>query len=141
MPRTLSDATYSLLNSKQKEIYNFQIVSAKFAELGFATYRLVDDWNSADFFAVPFNGEPPLKVQLKTRVIINKKYMNKEVFICFRHKNCWYLFPHDELYEYTMKNKNVPNAKSFAGVWSWPYPPIWLLGWLQKYELKAGWTS
>lgn len=143
MPRTLSTAVYSQLNAKQKELYNFQLVSAVFADLGFATYRLMDDWNGADFFAVPFNGDLPLKVQLKTRVIINGKYRGKDLYICFRDGGRWYLFPHDEVFKYVTKNKNVLNTKGWEGgegTYSWPSPPKWLLQILQQFELKAGWT-
>ena len=143
MPRTLSPASYSQLNPKQKELHNFQRVSAVFADLGFATYRLTDDWNGADFFAVPFNGDPPLKVQLKTRVIICGKYRGMDLYICFQYNNRWYLFPHDEIFKYATKNKNVLKTKGWEsgeGTYSWPSPPKWLLAILQQFELRAGWT-
>ena len=144
MPRTLTTVTYPQLNAKQKEIYNFQLVSAVFADLGFAAYRLLDDWNGADFLAVPFNGAPPLKVQLKTRVIISAKYRDKELYICFRHRGRWYLFPHDDLFKYITKNKNVLKTKGWEhgeGTYTWPNPPKWLMQLLQQFELKAGWTN
>jgi len=40
---------YRKLNSRQKENYNFQKVSGILADYGFATIRLSDDWNGADF--------------------------------------------------------------------------------------------
>lgn len=43
---------YSDLSSPQKENYNFQKISAVLADYGFATIRLSDDWNGADFFGL-----------------------------------------------------------------------------------------
>ena len=42
---------YRQLNSKQKEIHNFQKVSAVLADYGFNCIKLADDWNGADFLA------------------------------------------------------------------------------------------
>jgi len=59
---------YSELNSKAKEMYNFQNVSAKFADYGFTTMWLHNDWQGADFIAVHVDGVTDLKVQLKGRL-------------------------------------------------------------------------
>jgi hypothetical protein len=42
---------YSNLNSRQKEAFNFQKVSAVLADYGFITIRLSSDWGGADFIA------------------------------------------------------------------------------------------
>lgn len=91
---------YKTLNAKQKEIYNFQRVSSIFAELGFTTIKLQDDWEGADFIAVPFNGGRHIKVQLKGRMVLDKKYLDKTLFVCFEDKadKVWYLYPHDKMY-------------------------------------------
>ena len=47
----LQKITYADLNSRQRENYNFQKVSALFADYGFTTMRLSDDWQGADFIA------------------------------------------------------------------------------------------
>ena len=47
-------AEYKTLTTKQKEIYNFQRVSAVFAVYGYSVTLLRDDNNFADFVAVPF---------------------------------------------------------------------------------------
>ena len=56
---------YEDLNAKQKEIYNFQKVSALLADYGFTTIKLADDWNGADFLALHCAGKMTLIVQLK----------------------------------------------------------------------------
>src|SRR5690606_24701208 len=93
----LEKINYTNLNHKQKETYNFQKVSSIFADYGFATIQLNDDWQSADFLAQHIDGETYLKVQLKSRLTFHEKYLNKDIYICFPHKKDWYLFPHDEL--------------------------------------------
>jgi len=88
---------YRELNSRQQEAYNFQKVSAVLADFGYATIRLSSDWSGADFIAQHLDGKTFLKVQLKGRLSFYKKYSEKELYICFRDGNRWYLYPHDEL--------------------------------------------
>jgi hypothetical protein len=90
---------YETLNARQKETYNFQKVSAIFADYGFTTIKLSDDWLGADFIAIDFSGEKYLKVQLKGRLTFDKKYKEKDLWICFNDKKNekWYLYHHDEL--------------------------------------------
>ena len=78
--RTFQKVEYGQLNSKQQEIFNFQKVSGLLADFGYATYRLTDDWNGADFLAVPFDGSDVLRVQLKSRLAFEHKYENKDLW-------------------------------------------------------------
>ena len=94
---TFQRVKYADINSRQKEIFNFQKVSALLADFGFATYRLTDDWNGADFLAVHFDGSAFLRVQLKGRLTFEKKYQDKDLWVCFRHGGLVYLYPHDVL--------------------------------------------
>jgi len=99
----LKKINYQRLNSRQKETYNFQKVSSILADYGYATIKLNDDWNSADFIAQHINGEDYLKVQLKSRLTFDKKYIQKNLYICFPYKEEWFLFNHDELLEVFLK--------------------------------------
>jgi hypothetical protein len=98
-------ADYDKLNSKQQESYNLQKASSIFAEYGYLVIKLSDDWNGADFIALEFGKENYLRVQLKTKLGFYKKYLGKNITICFydRDSNGWYLYPHDELCEIIMK--------------------------------------
>ncbi len=49
----LKRITYDELNSKQKEIYNFQKLAALLGDYGFNCIKLDDDWQGADFLVVP----------------------------------------------------------------------------------------
>lgn len=90
---------YDSLNARQKETYNFQKVSAIFADYGYTAIKLSDDWMGADFIAISSDGNIYLKVQLKDRLSFYKKYIGKEIRICFHDSESdkWFLYPHDEL--------------------------------------------
>jgi len=88
---------YKDLNSKAKEMYNFQKVSALLADYGFTTMWLNNDWQGADFIAVHLDGITDLKVQLKGRLAFDKKYLNKNIWMCFIEDGKVYLYPHDEV--------------------------------------------
>jgi len=136
--RTFQKIAYSQLNSKQQEIFNFQKVSGLLADFGYATYRLTDDWNGADFLAVPFDGSDVLRVQLKSRLAFEHKYENKDLWICFRHKGHVYLYPHDELMQTALKLTNIGNTESWAklnGGYSFPSIPKVLENELTQYCL------
>jgi hypothetical protein len=74
---------YAKLNAWQQESYNFQKVSGVLADYGFTTIRLSDDWQGADFIAQHIDGQQFLKVQLKGRCTLAKKYRGKDLYICF----------------------------------------------------------
>ena len=93
------------LNAKQKEIYNFQKIAAVLADYGFNCIKLQDDWLGADFLAYHKDGDPTLKVQLKSRVTIDEKYRGKDLHIAFPFgEGVWYLVPHDALVEHIGKH-------------------------------------
>lgn len=104
---------YTDLNSRQQENYNFQKVSAILADYGFSTIRLNDDWQGADFIANHIDGKTFLKAQLKGRFTIDKKYIGKEIYVCFRYKNDWYLYPHDIIMQQLSEYSNFQNTKSW----------------------------
>ena len=85
------------LNPMQREIYNFQKVAAVLADFGFNCIKLADDWQGADFLAYHKDGSQTLKVQLKGRLTIDKKYEGKDLHMCFGVRGQWYLIPNDDL--------------------------------------------
>jgi hypothetical protein len=106
---------YEEINARQKEIFNFQKVSGLLADFGYATYRLTDDWNGADFLAIPFSGKPALHVQLKGRLSFAKKYKGKELWVCFRSDGYVYLYPHDELLNHALEVTSIGGTDSWTG--------------------------
>ena len=92
---------YQKLKAKQKELFNFQKIAALLADYGYNCIKLADDWQGADFLAYHIDGETTLKVQLKSRLTINKKYRGngKDIWIAFSHQHEWYVVEHDDLIE------------------------------------------
>ena len=109
----LSKIKYSELNSRQKEIYNFQKLAAILAEYGFNCIKLADDWQGADFLAYHKDGHNSLRVQLKARLTISKKYLDKELYMAFPIKNKWCLINHDDLVGLVRDNTNWLNTASW----------------------------
>ncbi|HXB63067.1 MAG TPA: hypothetical protein VNU94_09495 [Acidobacteriaceae bacterium] len=105
--------TYKELGSRHQEAYNFQKVSAVLADFGFATIRLTSDWEGADFIAQHLDGKTFLKIQLKGRLTFGKKYRDKDIYVCFRQDDDWYLYPHDEVLEQLLQRG------LFSGTTSW----------------------
>ena len=103
---------YKNLNAKQKESYNYQKVSALLADYGFATIKLDDDWQGADFLALHIDGIKQIKIQLKGRLTFDMKYYGKNIFICFPYKNDWYLYSHDKLLKLFLKKYKNTFAQS-----------------------------
>lgn len=117
---------YKNLNSRQKEIFNFQKVSGLLAEYGYAALRLTDDWNGADFLAVHVDGNTMLRVQLKSRLTFSKRYKNQNLWVCFRYQDLVYMYPHDSVLKEALVLTNIENTKSWKrvrGTYSFPSPP------------------
>lgn len=88
---------YNELSGKQQEIYNFQKVAGVLADYGFNCIKLDDDWRGADFLAYHKDGVETLKVQLKGRITIDKKYIGKDLYVAFPVASHRCLIEHDEL--------------------------------------------
>ena len=112
--------TYTDLNSKQKEIFNYHKVAGLLADYGFNCMKLSDDWQGADFLAYHKDGKDTLKVQLKSRLTIDKKYIGKGLHIVFPINNSWYLIEHDRLVDLVRKQANWLNTDSWRkkGIYS-----------------------
>lgn len=114
---------YADLNARQKEIYNFQKVSGIFAEFGYTTVKLSDDWMGADFIAISFDGAEYIKVQLKGRLTFEKKYTGKEIHVCFHDSQSerWYLYNHDVALKKFIASIENSDSWSIKGGYSFPY--------------------
>jgi len=133
----LKRIAYSKLNSRQKEIFNFQKVAGLLAEYGFNCMKLADDWQGADFLAYHKDGSQTLKVQLKSRPMIGKKYIGKSLFMAFPVRNAWYMIEHDNLVALVGKHTAWLTSKSWRshGSYSSANPNPKLLGALRSSKL------
>ena len=113
----LQPIRYDDLNAKQKEIYNFQKIAAALADYGFNCIKLQDDWLGADFLAYHKDSSQTLRVQLKGRATIEKKYWGRDLYIAFPFpddgRRVWYLVPHDELVALSDEHTNWLNTRSW----------------------------
>ncbi len=112
---------YDHLNSRQQEAFNFQKVSAVLADYGFVTIRLSSDWGGADFIAQHRDGSTFLKVQLKGRLTFDKKYIGRDLHVCFPDDGRWFVYPHDELLKVILAT-SVGESSSWKthGAYSFP---------------------
>ncbi len=113
MDMKLQRICYKELTGKQKEIYNFQKVAAELASYGFNCIKLDDDWQGADFLAYHKDGGQTLKVQLKGRLGIYKRYLGKDLNMCFPLRGEWYLIPHDSLVKVVEEMTGWLNTESW----------------------------
>ena len=117
----LNRVNYKELNAKQKENYNFHKVAAALAEYGYNSMRLNDDWQGADFIAV--KGDDMLKIQLKGRFTVEKKYIGKAIYISFIEDGKIKIYEHDEAVN--LLPEKTKNTISWAkrGGYSWCITP------------------
>lgn len=134
----LKKIKYEKLNSKQKENYNFQKVAGLLAHYGFNCMRLSDDWQGADFLAYPVIRGETLKVQLKSRLTISKKYHRKGVHIAFPIDECWYLIDHVQLIRTIRRTTSWLKSKSWREKHSYSnaHPGPDLVKALEGFRLK-----
>lgn len=128
---------YTDLNARQQELKNFHSAAAVLAEYGFHSIRLGDDWNGADFLAVHVNGKQTLRVQLKARLTIGRKYQNKNLYMMFPVQDVWYLVDHDELMDFARDTTNWLSTKSWTeqGLYHSGAPPSALLDALAAFRM------
>lgn len=117
----LNKIDYNKLNARQKENYNYHKIASSFAEYGYDCMRLNNDWEGADFIAV--KDDEMIKVQLKGRFTIDKKYWKKDIYIAFRENDKNRIYKHDDAVNKIPEH--TKNSKSWAesGLYSWNKTP------------------
>ena len=117
----LKKIQYKNLNARQKENYNYHKIASALAEYGYDCMRLNNDWEGADFIAV--KDDEMLKIQLKGRFTIDKKYWNKEIYIAFREKNENKIYRHDDAVNMIPENTAKSTSWAEKGLYSWGKTP------------------
>ena len=135
----LKPVPYEKLNPRQQENFNFHKVAARLANYGFNCLRLTDDWQGADFIACHINGESFLKVQLKGRLTVDRKYLGKSIFIAFLDGTDCFVYPHDEFLESWMEKRGKPGGKEWekTGRRGWSKTPAWARNLLADYRIET----
>ncbi len=132
-----SPVAYGQLNARQKENYNFHKIAARLADFGFTSLRLSDDFEGADFVALHVDGETLCRVQLKSRLTIDRKYLGKGLYIAFRLEDRVFVYPHDAFVDRVLEKTSVGASKSWAeaGLYTWPRLSAGLEELLRDYEI------
>lgn len=129
------------LTVRQKEIYNYQKAAAILADYGFNCIKLSDDWQGADFLADHMCGKQTLRVQLKSRLAVNRKYENKDLWMIFPEAGSWYLILHDELLRILAGSTRALESRSWRENGDYNYPagqvPNALLAEIAGFALTA----
>lgn len=139
MSLALQRVLYQNLNGRQQEAYNFQKISGVLADYGFVTIRLSSDWRGADFIAQHLDGATFLKVQLKGRPSFDKEYCGRDLYICFRNADEWFLYPHDEVLKQVLDAGLLAGTKSWEANGSYHFPKLTrrLKTLLEPHRLRA----
>lgn len=89
----------------------------------------------ADFIVCHINGSIFIKIQLKGRLTIDKKYNNKDIYIAFNQDNKWYLYSHDELQLKLLDKISDSQSWEKNGNYSYPCIPKNLLEYMEQYAI------
>jgi hypothetical protein len=54
-----------------------------------------------------------LKVQLKGRLTFDKKYIGRDLHICFPNREEWFVYPHDEFLKTVLAGTNIAETSSW----------------------------
>ena len=128
---------YKDLKARQQENYNFQKVAGHLADYGYNCIRLSDDWQGADFIAYHINGDVFLKVQLKSRLSFDKKYVGKDIWIAFLDGNDCFVYPHDKVLDLILAAGKIAQTVSWenGGKYNWNPLPKWGRIILDEYKV------
>jgi hypothetical protein len=142
-PLILNPVTYSELNSRQKETYNFHLISGRLAKYGYNSILLSDDWLGADFIAYHNDGKRFYRVQLKGRMTIDDKYIGKDLYIAFIDSGVKcdrvYIYPHDEMANRIDAAGRINDTTSWRKFrsYSWPGVSQWMRDLLAEFEVRS----
>ncbi|MDR3241391.1 MAG: hypothetical protein LBT37_04390 [Lactobacillaceae bacterium] len=98
--------TYSDLNAKQQELFNFTKLASALIDYNLVAIKLDDDYLGADFLIYDADNDgKTIKVQLKGRINVESKYIGKNLYMAFpleTHGDEWVIIDHDKLAELWM---------------------------------------
>jgi hypothetical protein len=92
------DYMFDLFRPQIAEVINRNKFTNLALEQGYNVYLPVYD-RGVDFIVYHEKNEILIKVQLKSRWTIDRKYLEKGISIAFPIGNDWYLMPHDRMVE------------------------------------------
>ena len=127
---------YDDLNPRQRRIYNFHKVASLLADYGYDCIKSPDDRKGTEFQVHHIDGHS-LRVQLKSRMLIDRNYVGKDLYLCFPANCIWYLVPYDKLIRIVEDEKpgTFKTSSWKKGMYSWPKPPGPVIERLTEYRI------
>ena len=106
---------------------------AKLAEYGFDCVQR----QGTEFLAYHEDIDQPLTVHIKPRIGIHRKYVGKDVYVCFPVHERWYLMPHDKLVEVVSERTGWLDTRSWneGGIYHNANPSRYLLEGISEFAL------
>jgi hypothetical protein len=123
--------------SQVREVINRNIVVSLALEQGFNAYLPVYD-GGIDFILCRESDGQLLQVQLKGRLMIDKKYIGRNIWMAFPISDDWYLMPHDKILALAEADGKTTRSKSWAesGAYSWPKPSAAMIGKCKEFRFS-----
>jgi hypothetical protein len=129
---------YSELNAAQKENFNAAKLAARLADFGYHTIRLSDDWGGADVIAIHVSGTSDIRIQIKGRLTVARKYQGKGLFLAFSDEDAgWIVYPHDVVLRSIEPRIAHTSSWTEQGLYTWPSLPEWAVSLLAEYKLPG----
>ena len=107
-------------NPQVLEAISRNFIQSHLLKLGWMTYNPAADVGGVDWICIHQKSGELRKVQQKGRLLINKKYINKDLWICCRNYGAVYMIPHDILLETKAAKKAQLTASWKKGEYNWP---------------------
>ncbi|MCH7935672.1 MAG: hypothetical protein IH994_01105 [Proteobacteria bacterium] len=85
------------------------------------------------------DGDKILKVQLKSRVTIDKKYIGRGIVVAFPTDTDWCIYDHDALVNHAVGDHIKPSTLSWSikGSWTWSTTPAWMHQYFEANNLAS----
>ena len=107
-------------NPQVLEAIQRNFIQSHLLELGWMTYNPAADVGGVDWICIHQKSGELRKVQQKGRLLINKKYISKDLWICCYNYDAVYMIPHDILLESKAAKKAQLTASWKKGEYNWP---------------------
>ena len=127
----------SRYRSQVREVINRNIVVSLALEQGFNAFLPVYD-GGVDFVLYRESDGVIRKVQLKSRWMIDKKYIGRDIWMAFPINNVWHLMPHDKMLELAKGDGTTETlAWINGGAYSRPRPSAAVIAECQPYRFAS----
>ena len=107
-------------NPQVLEAIQRNFIQSHLLELGWMTYNPAADVGGVDWICIHQKSGELRKVQQKGRLLISKKYIGKDLWICCSNYSALYMIPHDVLLETKAARKAQLTASWKNGEYHWP---------------------